>query len=164
MAVFELPCSQCKEPYLFFSGNPTSLCGKCYAARAAQLEPKKYPSQTEAVVRSFETGATRSADASRYDPEGFLSPIVIERYCEYMNKHRVQADGTLRASDNWTKGMPLATYIKGLWRHFLHLWTRHRGYTPTDKGAAADIEEDCCAIMFNVMGYLHETLKKGNVK
>lgn len=111
-------------------------------------------------VRRFDTGATRSSEAGRYDPEGFMSPIVVERFCEYMNKHRVQPDGSIRDSDNWQKGIPLATYIKGMWRHFLHLWARHRGVTPTDKMAAADIEEDLCALLFNVQGYLFEVLKK----
>lgn len=110
-------------------------------------------------IRKFETGATRSPDAGRYDPEGFLSPIVIERFCEYMNKHRVQSDGSVRGSDNWQKGMPFETYIKGHWRHFLHLWTRYRGYQVMDPGAAADMEEDLCAIMFNVGGMLFELLK-----
>ncbi|HEV2178380.1 MAG TPA: hypothetical protein VGU20_30900 [Stellaceae bacterium] len=110
-------------------------------------------------IRSFDTGATRSADNTRHDPEGFLSPLVIERFCEYMTKHRVQADGQLRASDNWQKGMPRETYMKGLWRHFLHAWTRHRGYVPNDNKAAVDLEEDLCAILFNAMGYLHELRK-----
>lgn len=111
------------------------------------------------VIRKFETGATRSSESGRYDPEGFLSPLVIERYCEYMNKHRVQPDGSIRGSDNWQKGMPLDTYMKGAWRHFLHLWTRHRGHKVTDDKAAADIEEDLCALLFNIQGYLYETLR-----
>ena len=110
-------------------------------------------------VREFETGATRSVDIHRIDPEGFLSPLVLERYSEYMRKHQVQADGKLRDSDNWQKGMPLNSYIKGGWRHFLHWWTRHRGYAVNDPGAASDIEEDLCALFFNVQGYLHELLK-----
>lgn len=101
------------------------------------------------VMRSFSTGATRSSDAGRIDPEGFMNPLVVERFCEYMNKHRVQADGSTRASDNWQKGMPTASGLKGMWRHFLHLWTRLRGYAVTDPKAAADAEEDVCAIMFN---------------
>jgi hypothetical protein len=111
-------------------------------------------------MRQFETGATRTADAGRDDPEGYLSPLVIDRYCEYMTKHRVQADGQLRASDNWQKGMPLATYMKGGWRHFMHWWTRHRGWPVRDTKAAADIEEDLCALLFNVQGYLHELVKR----
>lgn len=111
------------------------------------------------AMRQFETGATRNSDADRYDPEGFLSPLVIERYCEYMNKNRVQADGSVRASDNWQKGIPKETYIKGLWRHFLHLWTRHRGFKVVDPKAAVNIEEDLCAIIFGASGYLFELLK-----
>lgn len=110
-------------------------------------------------ARQFETGATRSSDAGRYDPEGFLSPLALERFCEYMSKHRLQADGKLRDSDNWQKGMPLTTYIKGMFRHFLHFWQRHRGWVVTDPGAAANMEEDLCAIIFNAQGYLHEMLK-----
>lgn len=110
-------------------------------------------------VRKFDTGATRSADTGRYDPEGFMSPIVIERFSEYMNKHRKQPDGSIRASDNWQKGIPRETYVKGMWRHFLHLWTRHRGFEVQDPMAAADIEEDLCALLFNVQGMLFEVLK-----
>lgn len=111
------------------------------------------------AIRKFETGATRTADAGRDDPEGYLSPLVIDRYNEYMTKHRKQADGTLRDSDNWQKGLPLSTYIKGAWRHFLHLWTRHRGLPVRDPLATEGIEEDLCALLFNAQGYLHETIK-----
>lgn len=111
------------------------------------------------LVRAFETGATRSADAGRYDPEGFLSPIVIERYCEYMQKHRVQPDGSVRASDNWQKGLSPESYMKGLQRHNLHAWARFRGFSVVDPGAAADLEEDLCAIIFNAQGLLFELLK-----
>jgi hypothetical protein len=111
-------------------------------------------------IRQFDTGATRSADATRDDPEGYLSPLVIDRFNEYMTKHRLQADGSLRSSDNWQKGMPRDTYMKGAWRHFLHFWTRHRGYAVRDVGAAANLEEDLCALLFNVQGYLHEVLKE----
>ena len=111
------------------------------------------------LVRSFDTGATRSADAGRYDPEAFMSPIVIERFCEYMQANRVQPDGTVRDGDNWQKGIPQATYVKGLWRHTLHLWTRMRGYVVQDPKAARNSEEDLCAIIFNANGLLFELLK-----
>ena len=117
-------------------------------------------------ARKFETGATRSGDEGRIDPEGFLSPLVLQRYSDYMNKNRVQTDGVTRASDNWQKGIPLDAYMKGAWRHFLHWWSRHRGWQVADPKAAIDIEEDLCALMFNVQGYLHEILKErsqGNV-
>jgi hypothetical protein len=113
----------------------------------------------EDVVRSFGTGAVRSIDTLRDDPEAYLSPLVIDRFNEYMTKNRTLADGSIREPDNWQLGMPLVTYMKGLWRHMLHLWTRHRGYPVRDPKAAANIEEDLCAIMFNTQGYLHEVVK-----
>lgn len=117
------------------------------------------PTDAKALVRQFETGATRSADSGRYDPEGFLSPIVLEYFCDYMNRNRVQHDGSVRASDNWQKGIPLDTYAKGLSRHHLHFGTRHRGYVVQDPHAAASILDDLVAILFNTQGYMFELLK-----
>lgn len=111
------------------------------------------------LVRAFDTGATRSQDAMRDDPEGYMSPLVEQRFCEYMTKHRLQPDGSVRDSDNWQKGLPFATYMKGLKRHLQHLWLRYRGWPVNDPKAAVDIEEDLCALMFNVQGYLFEVLK-----
>lgn len=123
------------------------------------------PGSIAEFVRKFETGATRSADTGRYDPEGFMHPVVIERFCEYMHKNRLQPDGTIRDSDNWQKGIPFATYVKGLWRHFLHLWTRHRGSEPYDDKASDSAVDDCCAILFNAHGYIYEALKAtGRIK
>lgn len=107
-------------------------------------------------MRTFETGATRDADDSKYDFEGFLSPLVLERFAEYMHKHRKQADGGMRASDNWQKGIPLDAYMKSGFRHFRDWWRAHRGY-PTTTGD--NLEDELCAILFNVQGYLHEHLK-----
>ncbi len=112
------------------------------------------------VMRQFSTGATRNVDENRPDFEGFLSPLALERFGEYMAKHRKQADGKLRDSDNWQKGIPLSAYMKGLLRHVLHMWQRHRGWPVRDPLAGADIEEDICAALFNLQGYLHEHLKE----
>lgn len=112
-----------------------------------------------ASVRTFASGATRSQDATRDDPEGYLSPLALDRFCEYMTKHRLQPDGSVRASDNWQKGIPAATYMKGLVRHVLHAWARYRGYSVRDPLAAANLEEDLCAILFNAQGHLHELVK-----
>ena len=75
-------------------------------------------------MRVFDTGATRDADIGKNDYEGFLSPLVIQRYGKYMNKHRKQVDGKLRDSDNWQKGFGenhYAVCMKSLWRHFMDL-------------------------------------------
>lgn len=107
-------------------------------------------------IRQFKTGATRDTDEGKYDYEGFYSPLVMERFAQYMNKHRKQSNGELRDSDNWQKGIPKNAYIKSKMRHDMDLWFHHRGLA--DK--ARDTLEDClCAILFNVQGYLLEILK-----
>ena len=106
-------------------------------------------------MRQFETGATRDSDTNKLDYEGFLSPLVLQRFAEYMQENRVQADGKLRDSDNWQKGIPKAQYMKSLYRHFMDMWLCHRGYE-----AREDIERSMCAVLFNTMGYLHEHLKE----
>lgn len=103
------------------------------------------------VARTFASGATRDTEEGKLDYEGFLSPLVLKRFAEYMHEHRVQSDGKLRASDNWKKGMPRDVYMKSLFRHFMDVWTQHR-HEPT-------VSEDAlCAMLFNVQGYLHEVL------
>lgn len=106
------------------------------------------------VIRKFGTGATRDTSDGKYDYEGFLSPIVIKRFGEYMNKHRKQSDGSLRASDNWQKGIPMDAYMKSGFRHFMDWWFEHRGMKSQD-----GLEEALCALIFNVQGYLYEYLK-----
>lgn len=106
-------------------------------------------------MRKFDSGATRDTDFNKPDYEGFLSSIVIKRYGEYMKKHRVQSDGNIRDSDNWQKGIPKDAYIKSLFRHFMELWFEHRGFESSE-----GVEDALCALMFNSMGYLHETLKE----
>lgn len=108
-------------------------------------------------MRTFSTGATRDSDNTKIDFEGFLSPLVLRRFGEYMNRHRVQADGGLRASDNWQLGIPKDAYMKSMWRHFYDVWCRHRGHA-TLSGESQ--EEELCALLFNVQGYLHELLKE----
>jgi hypothetical protein len=105
-------------------------------------------------ARTFDTGATRDTDEGKLDPEGFLSPLVIRRFSEYMHDHRVQSDGALRDSGNWQRGIPKDAYMKSMWRHFLDVWAGHRGYNWTDQ------EEALCALLFNVQGMLFEVLRE----
>ena len=107
-------------------------------------------------MREFETGATRDNDETKHDPEGFNSPLVELRFCEYMTKHRVQVDGQVRSSDNWQKGIPKDVYMKSITRHFHDLWLHHRGY---GHKAKEPLEDALCALRFNIVGYLFEVLK-----
>ena len=104
-------------------------------------------------MRNFETGATRNDDPDRLDYEGFLCPRVLETYARFMHDNRIQADGKLRDSDNWQKGMPKNVYMKSMFRHFMDVWSCHRGIK-------AGIVAALCALLFNVMGMLHEILKE----
>jgi signal transduction histidine kinase len=106
-------------------------------------------------IRKFDTGATRDTEKGKFDYEGFLSPLVLYRYAEYMHAHQQQTDGSLRTSDNWQKGIPLDVYMKSGWRHFFDWWLEHRKF-----GSRDGLEVALCGLLFNVMGYLHETLKK----
>lgn len=116
--------------------------------------------KTKSNIRKFSTGATRDTDENKLDFEGFLCPLVIQEFGNYMNKNRIQSDGNLRNSDNWQKGVPKSQYIKSLFRHFHQLWMIHRGYKVTDeKGNKINIEDSACGILFNIQGYLHEHLK-----
>jgi len=110
-------------------------------------------------LRTFESGATRDTGDGKLDYEGFFSPLVWERFAKYMSKHQVQSDGLLRDSDNWQKGMPLDSYMKSAWRHFMDWWLEHRGSESRE-----GLEEALCGLLFNVQGYLHETLKAAAVQ
>lgn len=103
-------------------------------------------------VRTFATGATRDQDETKLDFDGFLSPLAIQAFGRYMHRHRQQSDGQLRDSDNWQKGIPREVFRKSAFRHFLEWWELHR--------AGADTTEQACALLFNIMGDLHESLKQ----
>lgn len=117
-------------------------------------------------MREFESGATRDSDDGKLDYEGFLSPMALERYAEYMHSHRVQSDGNLRDSDNWQQGMPKSVYVKSMFRHFMDVWMNHRGIVVVDKkdGHTVDTEEALCGLIFNAFGLLRELVKPNIVR
>lgn len=114
------------------------------------------------IIRQFDSGATRDTSQNKLDFEGFFSPLVLERYAQYMNKHRKQSDGSLRDSDNWQKlfgEQHLDVCIKSAFRHFMDWWKQHRGYKGQDT-----LEDSLCALLFNIQAYLFKILKdKKNV-
>ena len=101
--------------------------------------------------RQFDSGATRDTEEGKLDYSGFLSPVVLERFAQYMHKHRVRGDGSVRDADDWKKGMPDDVYLKSLLRHVMDVWKAilEEG-TPNE-----DIEEALCAVIFNAQGILH---------
>lgn len=131
------------------------------------LAPALCDHPTAPSVRTFGTGATRDTEEGKIDYEGFLSPLALERFGQYMDEHRYQKDGSVRDSDNWQKGMPLDVYLKSMLRHVFELWRIHRGHepVPTDLDGVMvrdkRLEDALCAIQFNAQGYLHATLQAG---
>ena len=112
-------------------------------------------------VRVFDSGATRDSEDGKFDYEGFLSPIVIRRYAEYMHQHRTQPDGKMRDSDNWQRKFGLPVLMKSGFRHFVDWWLIHRGHKAVDRktGEAIDIQDALCALIFNASAYLYEILE-----
>ena len=128
-------------------------CDRC--AMPGCADPPEAAATPGPVGRHFASGAYRDTEDGKYDYEGFLSPLVLERFAEYMHEHRRQSDGAFRASDNWQAGMPREVYLKSGLRHVMDWWKEHRGLQSRD-----GLENALCAVMFNVMGYLLEVLKE----
>jgi len=107
-------------------------------------------------MREFETGATRDADKPVV-PSGFLSADALFVFCQYMARHRVQKDGSVRDADNWKKGIPRKAYYESLIRHILELQLQVSGSAaslyPEEEHT---LDDTLCAIWFNVQGLLHE--------
>lgn len=104
------------------------------------------------TMRSFPGGATRNILDGKLSYIRFLSPHVMTRYCEYLEKHRDTPAGR-RDQDNWKAGIPIPVYMDSLGRHFWEAWTQH------EDGRQIDIDT-LCAILFNVQGLLYERLKQ----
>lgn len=141
-----------RKPLLGFGDKP--LGGQTYQLNQAP------------TMHQFATGATRSSDEGKNDYEGFLSFDVIEEFGDYMTRHRIQADGGVRKSDNWQKGIPPASYIKSFIRHSIELWGLHRGKVSRrlrreypNQGMNFLVRETACACLFNLQGFFHEFLK-----
>ena len=130
-------------------------------------------------VKMLPSGATRSAEGGKFDYEGFINPGVLFEYSKYLHKHRVQADGSFRDSDNWQKGMSNDDYMKPLLRHTMDAWLIHRGYAvykeKAEQGEATHIgtglelvpiswhrtslKDSLCGIIFNASGYILNLIK-----
>ncbi len=111
-------------------------------------------------MRTFAGGATRNDDSKKNDYRGFVSPIALRAYGDYMTEHRVQKDGTVRASDNWKNGIPRKAYLSSIKRHDqdVHLIMEGHVATNPDTGEPVTLVEALSALMFNVQGLLHEVL------
>ena len=108
---------------------------------------------TSNEMRTFETGATRNTDEGKLHYKGFLSPRALRKYAEYMEHHRVQADGSIRDPDNWTKGMPLEAYEDSFIRHVFEFWEL------IEAGNREEAKAIAPALFFNLQGWMYEMEK-----
>lgn len=127
------------------------LCGECAVIEEALAINN----------REFATGATRDTNKSKLAYDRGLSVQVLQRYMEYLEKHRVQKDGSLRNFDNWKQGIPPAVYRESLMRHCVDTIRKSKGLPLREE---MDLEDLLCADIFNSMGWLFELLvaKSGN--
>jgi hypothetical protein len=113
-------------------------------------------------IRTFDSGATRNSLDGKLQYSRFLDPEVFKVYCEYMQSHRIQLDGSMRDPDNWKKGISQDVYMDSLYRHVTNLWGVYNGYerVQPETGEPETKKELLCAIMFNVIGYMFELNKE----
>ena len=123
------------------------------------VEPNPVIQEQPAPIRTFDTGATRDTDQNKLDYTRALSPIVLERYVKYLNKHRKQPDGSTRDFDNWKKGLPFRESFSSLGRHHIDVWKMIEGFPAEDNHGPCNIDDTLCAIIFNATTMLYERLK-----
>lgn len=139
---------------------------KAEAEAAETLYHKAIPDSGEETstdekseIRKFNTGATRDTVEGKLSYVRALSPIVLQRYVQYLDAHRKQPDGSLREFDNWKQGIPTDVYLDGLGRHFLAVWLLAQGFPAKDNHGSVTLENSLCALIFGSSGWLHEILK-----
>ena len=130
-------------------------------------------------MREFETGGTRDTANGKIHYYGFQHPLCDFSFGQYMLCHQVQADGKIRAADNWWYGWEKSISLDSLARHVEDLKLIHAGYyvykfraidgettivskEPKDDPALVRVteEESCNAIRFNSQSYLLQVLKE----
>jgi len=119
-------------------------------------------SQRFRTMRIFDTGATRNVETDP-DYHGFFSPLSMHAYGEYMHAHRLQADGTMRDSNNWQLGMPQDSFVRSLVRHAHDVELIHDGYKELARSDVRDpstLKAHLSAIIFNAQGMLHFLVKE----
>ena len=143
-------CINAPDGYYPREDELVNLCGR--------FKPKTPAGDDE--IRTFDTGATRDTMAGKLSYVKALSPIVLQRYVQYLDAHRKQPDGSMRDFDNWKKGIPEEAYLDGLGRHQMAAWLLAQGYSAEDNHGSVTLVDTLCAIIFGASGWLHKLLEK----
>lgn len=95
---------------------------------------------------TFETGAIRDSQDGKEDYTETFSWTAFKRYAQYMTEKKQKY-----GSGNFKKGIPINSYEMSLCRH-LQKYMENK----YEKGITEVNEDHLSAIMFNVMGIMHE--------
>ena len=98
----------------------------------------------------FSTGSIRDSQEGKPNLYECLSPLAVWRYGLYMAKASAKY-----GEDNWTKGIPIESYMKSLERHLVKLKAELKYGIHIEEGV-----DHAAAIMFNIQGLIHELEKK----
>jgi hypothetical protein len=97
-------------------------------------------------VRTFESGAIRDIDDTKFDFIETISWTAFDRYAGYMTgKKKKYGEG------NFKKGIPIKEYEKSLLRH-ISKYLRNK----YENGDDEKNEDHLSAIIFNTFGIMHE--------
>lgn len=123
--------------------------------RLTKLPPLSAPAPAVAgAMLGFESGATRNRKENELQYEGFISPLALQMFAEYMHENRFTADGSVRASDNWQKGIPDESYRDSLLRHVMDLWLIYRDWGSKAR-EGGDKRKALAGAFFNLQGLMH---------
>lgn len=106
------------------------------------------------AMLGFESGATRNRKENELRYDGFVSPLALQLFAEYMHENRLTADGSVRDPDNWQKGIPDTSYVDSLLRHVIDIWMIYRGWESKARDGG-DKRKAIAGAMFNVQGLAH---------
>lgn len=98
----------------------------------------------------FKSGAVRDTQKGKPNLYESLSPLAVWRYGQYMAKASEKY-----GSDNWTKGIPIESYMASLERHLIKLKAELKYGIHIEEGV-----DHAAAIIFNIQGLIHEQEKQ----
>jgi len=101
------------------------------------------------AITKYKTGAIRDKRQGKPNFLECMSPFAMWRYGEYMAK-KAEKYGT----GNWIKGIPQEDYLESAERHLLQLKMDFK------YGYIMEHSEHAEAVLFNIMGFIHEAEMK----
>ncbi len=147
------------EAYKYEDKSEASSAASLYCSKHAEETVEITTSAGVGEIRTFETGAKRDTAEGKLDYMKALCPLVLRRYVQYLDKHRLMPDGSMRDFNNWKQGIPREVWHSSKGRHFFADWLLEEGYGVSDNHGSVDEEDALCGELFNAMGKLREILR-----